>query len=109
MPAARHEPTGLSAIESSDEFRETKPFFERAGWIPFLEKFNGYDTDIALQFASTFDGHRAAIKGISLVITEELIGRALELPTTGERCFKGKPMVKNSLNQLLIREYQDAY
>ena len=109
MPATRHEPNSLSVIESSDEFQETKPLFEKAGWIPFLEKFNGYDTEIALQFANTFDGLLTVIKGTQLVITEELISQALELPCMSEKWFKGKTMVKNTFNQLLIPEYQDAY
>ena len=88
MLAARHEPNSLSFIESSVEFEETKPLFKKAGWILFLEKFNGYDTEIALQFANTFDGRQAVIKGMQLVVTEELISRALELPSTGEKWFK---------------------
>ena len=89
MPASRHEPRSLADIASSDEFMETKHYFEGIGWMPFLSKFDGYDLDVAIQFAKTFDGHQAVIKGMKLVITEELISQALELPNSGERWFKG--------------------
>ena len=71
----------------------------------FLSKFNGYCMDVALQFANTFDGHQAVIKGMKLVITKELISRVLELLSIGECWFKGKSMVKQSFNTLLIIEY----
>ena len=74
-----------------------------------MEKIDGYDTDIALKFVNTFDGPLAIIKGTQLVIIEKLISQAIALPCTGERWFKGKTMVKNVFNQLLIPEYQDAY
>ena len=77
--------------------------------MPFLEKFDGYDMEIALQFAKTFDGHRTIIKGLELVITESLISRAVGLPRTGERWCKGKPVAKDIFNQLLIPEFKDAY
>ena len=109
MVAIRHEPDSLAEIASSVEFRDTKHIFKAAGWMPFLEKFDGYDVEVALQFAKTFDGHRTIIKGLKLVITESLISRAVGLQRTGERWCKGKPVAKDIFNQLLIPEFKDAY
>ena len=109
MVASRHEPDSLAEIASLIHFRDTENIFEAIGWMPFLEKFDGYDTKIALQFAKTFDWHRTIIKGLKLVITESLISREVGLPCTRERCCKGKPVAKDIFNQLLIPEFKDAY
>ena len=73
MPASRHEPRSLADIASSVEFIDTKHYFEKVGWMPFLSKFDGYDMDVALQFSQTFNYRQAIIKGFTLATSEELV------------------------------------
>jgi hypothetical protein len=114
MVASRNELDSLAKIDSSAEFRDTKHIFKDVGWMPFLEKFDGYDTEISLQFPKTFDGHRTIIKGLELVITKILISRRLIsqpfcLPCIGERRCKGKLVAKDIFNQLLIPKFKYSY
>ena len=57
-------------------------------WLPFIQKFEGFNLCIARQFALRFDGCRAKVGDIQLEIDEEFISLAMGLPTTGQRWSK---------------------
>jgi hypothetical protein len=101
MVANRHEPETYVDLEALPEHKATKEIFKRAGWEPFLRKFNGYNDAITLQFALHFDGETAKVGGLEFRVTEEFIAEAVELPTTGQRWMKGQPVDKELCVKLL--------
>lgn len=109
MVTSRHEPGSFDELENLAEFQDTRQLFEAVGWIEFFKQYDGFDNEVALQFARSFNGHRVVIQGLELIITEEFMARAVCLPRTGERWFKGNPVAKASFNQFLIPEYRDPY
>jgi hypothetical protein len=51
MVANRHEPETYAELEALPKYKATREIFKKAGWEPFLKKFNGYNDAITLQFA----------------------------------------------------------
>jgi hypothetical protein len=107
MVANRHEPETYADLETLPEYKATKEILKRAGWEPFLRKFNGYNDAITLQFALHFDGETAKVGGLEFRVTEEFIAEAVELPTTGQRWMKGQPVDKELCVQLLKPQYRN--
>ena len=62
--------------------------FSTHGWIQFFNLFCGYNDEVSFQFATTFDGNRAQIGDITLLVSEQSISNATGLPIEGERWFK---------------------
>jgi hypothetical protein len=54
MAANRHEPETYANLEALLEYEATRGIFKKAGWKPFLRKFDGYNDAITLQFALHF-------------------------------------------------------
>ena len=50
----RHEPETYADLEALPEYEATRDIFKKAGWEPFLKKFDGYNDAITLQFALHF-------------------------------------------------------
>ena len=42
------------------------------------------------QFAATFDGRKAVIGNLELIVNQETLAEATSLPNTGEEWFKGR-------------------
>jgi hypothetical protein len=62
--------------------------FEQAGWLGFLERFQGSDHDLALEFAQSFNGRQATVRRLNILVSEESISRITSLPLQGERWYK---------------------
>ena len=78
----RKEPTNLFSLH---EHPEVVAIFTRANWMPFFEKFRGFDEEVAQEFALSLVPHsrtRAIVnfRGISMEITPEFINRVTSLP-----------------------------
>jgi hypothetical protein len=58
------------------------------GWLPFIQKFEGFNLCVARQFALTFDGYRAKVGDIQLEIDEQFISLSMGLSATGQRWSK---------------------
>jgi hypothetical protein len=84
-PVVQDEPNGSQALLMFDSARSD---LEENGWLPFIQKFEGFNLYIARQFAMTFDGCRAKVGDIQLEIDEQFISLATGLPTTGQRWSK---------------------
>ena len=61
---------------------------ERSGWLVFIEKFEGFNLEIAQQFTLTFDGCRAKIGDVQLEVNEDFLSSATGLSAKGQRWFK---------------------
>jgi len=57
------------------------------GWDLFLNKFKGYNIQVAKAFAQTFDGFRDNIGDIQLELIEDFVSKATGLQSKGERWF----------------------
>jgi hypothetical protein len=108
MVANRHEPETYADLEALPEYGATRDIFKRAGWEPFLKKFDGYNDAITLQFALHFDGETAKVGELEFGVTEEFIAEAIQLPATGQRWTKGQPVDKKLCAQLLKPQYRNT-
>lgn len=58
---------------------------QKAGWLNFIEKFDGYHKEIIKSFARSFDGTKVEIGDIKFAVTKSFIVEATELLRQGER------------------------
>jgi hypothetical protein len=84
-PVVRAEPNGSQTLLMFDSARSD---LEENGWLPFIQRFEGFNLCVARQFAMTFDGCRAKVGDIQLEIDEQFISLATGLPATGQRWSK---------------------
>ena len=84
-PVVRVEPNGIQTLLSYDNARED---LERNGWHIFIKKFQGFNLQVAQEFALTFDGYREKIGDVKLEVTEEFLSQATGLPTFHQKWFK---------------------
>lgn len=68
---------------------------QKARWLNFIEKFDGYCKEITNSFARSFDGTEVEIGDIKFVVTESFIAEEIELPIQGERWFKVRNFMVN--------------
>ena len=67
-----------------------KEMLQKAGWIKFIEKFDGFHKEITKSFARSIDGTEVEIGDIKFAVTESFMTEATKLPRHGERWFKNK-------------------
>jgi hypothetical protein len=108
MVENRHEPETYADLEALPEYEATRDIFKKAGWEPFLRKFDGYNDAITLQFALHFQGGFAKVGELEFEVTEKFISEAIQLPTTGQRWTKGQPVDKKLCTQLLKPQYRET-
>jgi hypothetical protein len=108
MVANCHEPETYADLEVLPEYEATRDIFKKAGWKPFLKKFDGYNDAITLQFALHFEGGLAKVGDLEFEVTEKFILEAIQLPTTRQRWTKGQPVDKQLCTQLLKPQYRET-
>ena len=64
------EPNGSQTLLLYDDARE---YLKGQGWLKFLEKYQGYNLQVAQEFALYFDGCWANVGDIQVEITEEFL------------------------------------
>ena len=94
----RIEPVGTKYLEGYPQIRE---MLQQAGWLQFLEKFNGFHKEVTKTFARSFNGAEVEIGDIKFNITEAFIAEAMELPRQGERWFKNRKFHNEAWRQIL--------
>jgi len=62
--------------------------FEQAGGLQFLEKFQGFDFDLTMEFAQSFDGKQATVRRLNILMSEESMSRITTLALQGEKWYK---------------------
>ena len=77
--------------------------FERKQWIPFFEKFDGYNENVSLEFSYSFDGERATIGNFTFRLFEVILAQTIGLPQQGERFFKTKQFEEKAWVPFLCR------
>jgi len=61
---------------------------QKAQWLHFVEKFDGFNKEVTKSFAKAFDGVDFEIIDIKFEVTNSLIDEAMGLSRGGERWFK---------------------
>jgi hypothetical protein len=84
-PVVRDEPNGSQALLMFDSARSD---LEDNGWLPFIQKFEGFNLCVARQFTMTFDGCQAKVSDVQLEIDEQFISLSMGLLATGQRWSK---------------------
>jgi hypothetical protein len=83
------EPQSLTLVNEDPEVRAS---FEQVGCMTFCRKIQGFNMKLAEQFTLRFDGSHAVIAGVIFQVTEETLSATTEIPSHGERWFKGMPL-----------------
>jgi hypothetical protein len=81
----RNEPNNIENIRKNPAVMR---IFEQAGWLQFLEKFQGFDFDLTMEFAQSFDGKQATVRRLNILVSEESMSRITGLPLQGEKWYK---------------------
>lgn len=62
-----------SEFEQTVEYRNNLALLQESGFLPFLQKFDGFDMVIVLEFARTFKEGRVRVECLNFKIIEEFI------------------------------------
>ena len=54
MPPVRSEPSSLNRVEQTTEYRNSLALLRDSSFLQFLQKFDGHDREVAIQFAISF-------------------------------------------------------
>ena len=84
-PVVRIEPNGIQTLLLYDDARED---LERNGWHVFIRKFQGFNLQVAQEFALSFDGCREKVGDVKFDVTKEFLSQAIGLPASGHKWFK---------------------
>jgi len=58
--------------------------FRNCGWMDYFLKLNGFNENIAFEFAQTLSDGKAMVRGSEVLATEERIAEVTGLPIHGE-------------------------
>lgn len=102
------EPNTLSLINSSPSIRMA---FENTWCIPFYHKIQkvGHNAKLASLFALNFQDSRVKLGYLQIILIEKFIADATNLPTTGEKWFKGDELDIVAYKQFVKLEYLDRF
>ena len=78
----RKEPLNSTKLH---EHPEVVALFTRANWMPFFEKFHGYDDEVTKEFSLSLKPHSkthatVSFRGLTIELTPEFISRVIGLP-----------------------------
>lgn len=88
MPPVLNEPLSIDKIKQTVEYCNSLALLQESGFLQFLQKFDGYEKEFALQFARSFKNDRVKIGPLKFKITKEFIVAAMSLDNTREKWFK---------------------
>lgn len=89
------------------EYDDCAVKFEQCGWLVFCQKLQGHDANVTLAFSRGFNGKTAKIGDFTFEVTEASIATTTDLPCTGERWFKNKPIWAINCNGFLMDRRQE--
>lgn len=84
MAHVRSEPLPLQEIEQIIEYRNSLTLMQESRFFPFLQKFDGFNMVVVLEFARTFKKGRVRAGSLKFKITKDFIAQATGLPLTRE-------------------------
>jgi hypothetical protein len=105
MVVMRHESV-FQIYRETEEYQLCQEKYARLGWIPFLEKFTGWNEKISQEFIQGYDGEMARIGNLQLIINEATVREVMGLPSRGAKYFKGVGINKEMCQQFLKADHQ---
>ena len=69
----RPKPVGEKYMEGYPQLKE---MLQKAGWLKFIKKFDGFHKGITKSFAWSFDGTEVEIGDIKFAVTESFMTKA---------------------------------
>jgi hypothetical protein len=88
-PVIRVELNGSQALFLHNDVSED---LKIQGWDLLIKKLQGYNLQVAKEFALTFDGYREKVGEIQLEVTEIFLSEATGLPLIGQKWFKNSKL-----------------
>ena len=76
-----HEPDDSTRIQCNWEVWQ---IFVNAGWDVYLDRINGWDEEITLEFALNLEEGVSRVRGLEIPVTEETIVEVSGIPQGGE-------------------------
>lgn len=97
VPIVRANPNGSEILQSYDEIAS---MVQAVGWENFIQSFKGHNVMVARSFAQSFNGKKAIVVDLDLLVTESFISKSTGFPPKGEKWFKNDPLRKIPWKQL---------
>jgi len=73
MAPVRIDPQYIKEMEKTTKYRNILVILQESGFLPYLQRFHGFDSVAALTFAQTFDGSRAKVGSLEFTVIEDSI------------------------------------
>ena len=99
----------LMGTKYMEGYPQIKKMLQKARWLKFIEKFDGFHKEITKSSVGYFDGTEVENGDIKFTVTETFIVEATELPRVGERWFKNKEFHSESWKFVLKNPCMDTY
>jgi len=104
-PPLRKELDNLSYLQSHPEVHQ---FFSDVGCITFVERLQeGYHQGITEVFSKSYDGKKATVGSLEIIVDEAVIASTTGLPRTGQSWFKTTVTKNLDFRSYLKQEFQD--
>ena len=77
--------------------------FYKKQWIPFFEKFDGYNEKVSLEFSRSFDSETDTVCNFNFILSEDILAQIIGLIQQEERFFKTKQFEEKTWIPFLCR------
>jgi hypothetical protein len=102
----RKELDSLSFLQTHPKVQK---HFSNAGCIEFVERLqNGCHQSTAEAFAKTFDGNKACVGSLEIIVDEAAIAAATSLPRSGQSWFKTTATKNLNFRPYLKEEFKHS-
>lgn len=101
MAPVRNESSSLKEIEQTEENQNSLVLLQESGFLPFLQKFDGFYMVVVLELMRTFKGGLVKVSSLEFKIMEKSIAQDTCLPTIGEQWFKKERLGKKRWHQFV--------
>ena len=101
----RTEPVGKKFMEGYPQLKE---ILQKAQWLNFIEKFDGFHKEVTKYFARAFDRVEVKVGDIKFAVIESLVAEATVLPNMGERWFKNRGIIGEEWKAFLKKPGMDT-
>ena len=81
----RAKPTDVSWIE---KFLGCVELFQKAGWLDFFKRIDGYNTEVSYKFAQCYNQDMVVFDTLKFRLTVDLVAEATGIKNEGEMWFK---------------------
>jgi len=78
---------------------------QKVGWLPLFSKYSGDNVDVIRVFSLGFNGDRATIRDLELIVSKDSSSQTIKLSQYRERWFKNMQIEKSSRAPFLKPTY----